>query len=79
MTSERKSGRPTKRSKQVEAAILAALAGGATLRAAANSGGVHVATLCRWAVRYRRLRKALAKAMTDGREARRSQKPVPIG
>jgi hypothetical protein len=73
-----KIGRPTKKTKSVETAILTALAHGATLRVAARAGGVHVATLCRWAGRYRRLRTALATATSSGREARRSQKSVPV-
>lgn len=66
------SGKPAYRG--ALAGLLAARATGVTLRQAAATAGVHVATVCRWQARDPVLREALAQAAKDGRQLR---KPAP--
>jgi hypothetical protein len=54
--------RPTKRTPQLEAAILAALRAGATRTAAAESNGVPRETLSRWMARFVTFRHAVLQA-----------------
>jgi hypothetical protein len=66
---------PVKRSADALQAVLSACTAGAMLRQAAESAGVHVATVCRWQARDPRLRQALAGARAPGRERSRDAKP----
>ena len=63
------------RRKQAVAALLAARRDGATLRKAAESAGVHVATVCRWQSRDPSLREALNQAFTESKSV--SEEPRP--
>ena len=56
--------------------LLAARGAGATFRQAAAAGGVHVATVCRWAARCPRLASALADAETSARRRRFAGTPA---
>lgn len=55
---------------QVAEKVLQALATGVTLRQAAATAGVHVATICRWATTDEWLRKRLDWAIKDARVER---------
>jgi hypothetical protein len=58
--------------------ILAARAGGATLRGAAAAAGVHVATVCRWQARDPALAEALRDAARDGWRVRHPPRRRPV-